>query len=593
MTTTVAEVTTAEEESRGSLLKILGALTARQSFKMEAGAGAGKTHSLIDTLQHILRNRSDFLPREGQRVACITYTNVARNEITRRTDASPYVFAETIHGFLWEAISPFSKFLLAEVPNLPSWARLVDDDTSLAGYSVSYDLGFRRINEDVISLHHDDIPALAMRIFSNRKFRSLVADRFPIILVDEYQDTPSGLAEAFLGEQPEAPGATYGFFGDHWQQIFDKTCGSIDHLPLVPIMKRANWRSSQAVVSFLNYMRPELPQAPVSAAEIGSVTIYHTNSWAGPRGTHSKKGQIPDHVIKATLQWVSEAAQNRHQGVEEIGRPKTLMLTHSSIATELGFVNIDRCFARNEDFVRKNDDVVAFLLDLVEPCCDYFASKQYGPMFDLLKRSRPRMRGRSDKTGWMDLFGALNEARNGGTVGDVLDVLLNQEYFSVPQAVVSRDRKWRSALRELSDGQTLNEPRRLVEYGDFRGVSYLEVLALRDYVEENTPFSTQHGVKGAEYPNVLAVFGGGWTQYNFADMLARFPTRGDLSERDRKRFEKSRNLFYVACSRAKSDLTILFTTELSHSALQTLREWAGESNVVGISFSSDGSPLDQ
>jgi DNA helicase-2/ATP-dependent DNA helicase PcrA len=538
-----------------------------------------------------LRNRSDYLPREGQRVACITYTNVARNEITRRTDASPYIFAETIHGFLWEAISPFSKFLLAELPNLPSWARLLDDDASISGCSVSYDLGFRRLNEDTVSLHHDDVPALAMRIFSNRKFRSLVADRFPIILVDEYQDTPLGLAEALLGEGPEASGSTYGFFGDHWQQIFDKTCGSIDHLPLVHIMKRANWRSSQAVVGFLNCMRPELPQAPVSSAKGGSVTIYHTNSWAGPRGTHSKKGQIPEHVMKATLQWVSKAAQNRHLGVEPIGYPKTLMLTHSSIATELGFAHIDRCFARNEDFVRKNDDVIAFLLDLVEPCCDYFANKRYGPMFDLLKRSRPRMRGRSDKTGWMDLFRALNAARNAGTVGDVLDVLFNQEYFSVPQAVMSRDRKWRSALRELSDGQTLNEPRRLVEYGNLRSVSYLEVMALRDYVEENTPFSTQHGVKGAEYPNVLAVFGGGWTQYNFADMLAKFPTRNNLNERDRNRFEKSRNLFYVACSRAKSDLTILFTTELSHTALETLREWVGEANVVGIQFSPDGTPL--
>ncbi|WMX64943.1 hypothetical protein [Streptomyces collinus] len=132
----------------------------------------------------------------------------------------------------------------------------------------------------------------------------------------------------------------------------------------------------------------------------------------------------------------------------------------------------------------------------------------------------------------------------------------------------------------------------MVEYGNFRSVIYLEVMALRDYVEENTPFSTQHGVKGTEYPNVLAVFGGGWTQYNFADMLAKYPSRGDLNERDRKRFEKSRNLFYVACSRAKSDLTTLFTTELSRSALETLGEWAGESNVVGIQFSPDGTPLD-
>ncbi|MDP9609109.1 UvrD-helicase domain-containing protein [Streptomyces demainii] len=585
-------MSTAEGESKDTLLKILDSLSNRQSFKMEAGAGAGKTHSLIDTLQHILRNRPEYLPRNGQRVACITYTNVARHEIIRRTDGSPYILADTIHGFLWELISPFRKTLLEEIPSLPSWGGILDGETSLAGYSISYDLGFRRIGEQVVSLHHDDIPALAIRLFSNKKFRNLVSDRFPIILVDEYQDTPSGLAEAMLGEHSaESAKMTYGFFGDHWQQIYDKTCGSIDHLPLERIKKRANWRSSQAVVSFLNSMRPELPQAPVSDAKTGSVTIYHTNNWSGPRGTHSKKGQIPDEVIKETRQWIVEEAQNRHHGSGARPHPKTLMLTHSSIAAELGFGNIDRSFGRNEDFVRKNDDVVSFLLDVIEPCCDFFSNKQYGPMFDLLKRSRPRMKRRSDKTAWMDLFGSINNARATGTVGDVLNILFEQEYFSVPQAVTSRHRKWKLALRELDDKQQLSEPRRLVEYGNFRDVHYREVVALREYVEENTPFSTQHGVKGAEYPDVLAVFGGGWTQYNFAEMLANFHRRDRLNERDRRRFERSRNLFYVSCSRARNDLILLFTTELPQSALETLQEWVGGSNIIGVQFSAEGAPV--
>ncbi|MER6437705.1 UvrD-helicase domain-containing protein [Streptomyces sp. NPDC001185] len=592
MNTAVAESSTAEEESEDTLRQILTALGNRQSFKMEAGAGAGKTHSLIDTLQHILQNRSRFLPRDGQRVACITYTNVARQEIIRRTDGSPHILAETIHGFLWEVISPYRKFMLEEIPSLTAWERILEEDDSLAGYSISYDLGFRRIREEVISLHHDDIPALAIRLFANTKFRNLVSDRFPIILVDEYQDTPAGLAEALLGEGQSRSGqVTYGFFGDHWQQIYDKTCGSIDNLPLEHINKRANWRSSQAVVRFLNSMRPELPQAPVSDAESGSVTIYHTNNWSGPRGTHSKKSQIPDSVIKETLRWVAEKPQIQKLGSVVDQHPKTLMLTHSSIAAELGFESINRCYGRNEDFVRKNDDVVAFLLDVIEPCCDHFGNKQYGPMFDLLKRSRPRMRKRSDKTAWADLFHAVEDARSTGTVGDVLDILLKQEYFSVPQAVVHRHQKWKRALRELDDGQRLSEPRRLVEYGNFREISYREVMALRSYVDEKTPFSTQHGVKGAQYPDVLAVFGGGWTQYNFTEMLANFPSRDRLSERERKRFETSRNLFYVACSRARFDLTLLFTTELPQIALETLQEWAGDSNVVAVEFSPDGAPV--
>lgn len=212
-------------------------------------------------------------------------------------------------------------------------------------------------------------------------------------------------------------------------------------------------------------------------------------------------------------------------------------------------------------------------------------------MFDLLKRSRPRLKRRSDKTGWADLFGQINVARSEGSVGDVLDVLLEQEYFALPQEVVGRQRKWELALRDLESGQELTEPRRLVEYGKFRNVGYREVIALREYVEENTPFSTQHGVKGAEYPNVLGVFGGGWTQYNFPEMLAKFPQRDTFADDEKKRFERSRNLFYVACSRARENLVLLFTTELSDGAMRTLIEWVGESNVIDVRYSPEGAPV--
>ncbi|MEU3958743.1 UvrD-helicase domain-containing protein [Streptomyces buecherae] len=580
---------TADQESRHALREILAALDSRLNFKLEAGAGAGKTHSLIDTLRHILENRPEYLPREGQRVACVTYTNVARDEIVSRTDASPHVFAGTIHGFLWEIISGFQKTLSQEIVTLPGWKHLLTEKGSVDGCSVSYDLGFRRIRDGVAWLHHDDIPELATRLFERKKFRSLVADRFPIIFVDEYQDTPSGLAEAMIGNTVSPPtGSTYGFFGDHWQQIYDRTCGKIDHLPVTAIDKRANWRSSPAVVSLLNHMRPELPQAPVPGRKTGAVVIYQTNSWTGPRGARSKKGQIPDLTLKETLRHVAEDARMRNQIPQ--GEPlKTLMLTHSSIASELGFGQINEVFKYNDDYVRKQDDVMAFLLETLEPACEFFHTKRFGLMLETLKRSRPRMRNRSDKIGWADLFHRIDEARGIGTVGDVLDIVLEQKYFSPSRAVHDRQRKWVEALNSIQPGEVLSEPRQVVEYGKLRDVPYRQIIALRDYVDEKTPFSTQHGVKGEEYPSVLAVFGG-WTRYNFPKMLADFPRSRSLSDEDRKRFERSRNLFYVACSRAQENLVMLFTTELPEEALKTLEEWVGPSNIIAVDYSPDGTP---
>jgi DNA helicase-2/ATP-dependent DNA helicase PcrA len=50
----------------------------------------------------------------------------------------------------------------------------------------------------------------------------------------------------------------------------------------------------------------------------------------------------------------------------------------------------------------------------------------------------------------------------------------------------------------------------------------------------------------------------------------------------RDTYERSRNLFYVACSRPKKNLAILFTQLLSPSALATLNSWFGEENIITL-----------
>jgi DNA helicase-2/ATP-dependent DNA helicase PcrA len=103
----------AERASEEALNTLFTALDDRRNFKLEAGAGAGKTYSLIQALRRILENKSAYLPRSDQRVACLTYTKVARDEIKARTDEDPAIFADTLHGFLWEMISPYQKALRA------------------------------------------------------------------------------------------------------------------------------------------------------------------------------------------------------------------------------------------------------------------------------------------------------------------------------------------------------------------------------------------------------------------------------------------------------------------------------------------------
>ena len=56
----------------------------RISFVLEAGAGSGKTYTLIQTLNYLIQYKSEDLKKANQKIVCITYTNVAKNEIIDR-----------------------------------------------------------------------------------------------------------------------------------------------------------------------------------------------------------------------------------------------------------------------------------------------------------------------------------------------------------------------------------------------------------------------------------------------------------------------------------------------------------------------------
>ncbi len=585
----VEPLRTAEQESDSALRSVFAALEARENFKLEAGAGAGKTYSLIRALQHILSERSKYLPRADQQIACLTYTNVARDEIVNRTDSSPFVFADTLHGFLWEMIRPYQKALAQAILVAEKWQETLEGRTTLDGLEIDYDLGIRGIGDHVATLHHDDVPGLAMELFKNAKFRALIADRFPIIFIDEYQDTPQGLVEAMLiGHKEDPLTSIYGIFGDHWQQIYDKTCGSIEHPAITAIPKNANFRSGTTIVNFLNQLRPELQQAAAEDAAVGTITIYHTNEWPGVRLGSNWKGQISHAASHQTLEWATADARE-HRWTDATSDVKNLMLTHTSIANELGYESLPTIFKYNDAFIRKQDPVLAYLLDVVEPAAVAFQAHKYGDLFDVLGRSQPHIRSPRDKTRWTKFFENLNALRANGTVGDVLDHLNGQKLFSIPSKVQYRQTRLEEALTELESGTELSEPR-LLEYQRLRSVSYAEIRALAAYVYDKTVFSTKHNVKGAEFDNVVVVLGRGWSAYDFAKMLENYPRRDQLNDSERKSFERSRNLFYVAASRAKHNLVLVFTQKLEQGALATLTNWVGDSNIVPVTFTDETTP---
>ena len=114
-------------------------------------------------------------------------------------------------------------------------------------------------------------------------------------------------------------------------------------------------------------------------------------------------------------------------------------------------------------------------------------------------------------------------------------------------------------------------PRRIQQTRQLRDVPYREVIALDRFIDGHTPFATKHSVKGDEFENVLVVLGRGWNKYNF-DQFLQWSTEG-VPAGKQDAFERSRNLFYVCCSRPTTRLALLFTQELSDVSLATLDNW--------------------
>lgn len=83
-----------------------------KSLVFNAGAGSGKTYALVECLKYVIQSYGKQLKEHNQRIMCITYTNVAANNIKEKIGNSNLVLVSTIHERLWQLINTFQPELL-------------------------------------------------------------------------------------------------------------------------------------------------------------------------------------------------------------------------------------------------------------------------------------------------------------------------------------------------------------------------------------------------------------------------------------------------------------------------------------------------
>jgi DNA helicase-2/ATP-dependent DNA helicase PcrA len=284
-------------------------------FKIIAGPGAGKTYWLVNYIKYVLKNSKRIKPTS--KIACITYTNVAAEEIQERLNLNEdNVEVSTIHSFLYKNIAkPYAYILKDEngkniinitkldghEENVPTkgkisqWKELnnlwyLKDDSKIK--DCLSDLGwffedgdlklqvrngykrrigkyyipkesfysYKKLHWDEGILHHEDVLYFSYQIIKQYPIiKEFIAAKYPYIFLDEFQDT-NPIQTKIIKWLAES-GSMIGVIGDPAQSIYKFQGASrkdfIDFsLPGQRNYKiESNRRSSNKIINFLNYIR--------------------------------------------------------------------------------------------------------------------------------------------------------------------------------------------------------------------------------------------------------------------------------------------------------------------------------------------------
>jgi len=559
----------------GVVEQISECINKKDSFVLDAGAGSGKTWTLVQALNYVIENKTHELINNGQGVVCITYTNVAKDEIIERTEHNELIHVSTIHDFLWECIKRFQTELREKFKDLLN-SKLSKVEGKLAEKTRTNTKIYQELSErkakyqeaiDILKVNnlrikydnypsykkgrisHDDLIVLAEWIFkSYPKIRKIVGDAYPIIFVDEYQDTQKETVAILLDYLTEIPGLVLGFFGDKRQQIYDTGIGEIpDKYGLKLIKKEENFRSSKEVIDLLNNLRDDIKQfQPPNKNNTGEILFfYHV---VGDERFSAKKF-IEDNLKK---RWE----------LSSLDEVKILYLTHRFIAKENNYEGLYQVHSKNADVITKNRDnrgispFTDFLFD-IEEIADLYQSKK---IQQLLRKVSFKVDSFDSKKKLDEDMNVLIEKRTKSKVKEVIEFVVSN------MLLLPSDR--------MKDYDFEDEEKKEF-YDKLMDIDYSQFIRLYQVQQDNTPFSTKHNTKGDEFDNVFVIIDdNAWKQsYNFNDFFSN-------NHEKEERYLRTSNLFYVICSRAKNNLAVVCVSNLSKNAISTLKDWFGNENVI-------------
>jgi DNA helicase II / ATP-dependent DNA helicase PcrA len=590
------------------------AATPPQPFVVRAGAGSGKTTSLIKALDWVMSEHGANMRAKKQKVACITYTDLAANEILTDVNDDPLVHVSTIHSFYWAIVRTFQADIKVwlkndirrrvteleeEFKNYSSRVRQPTRDGNKADqerYARNLEAldGVKTFNYGVGSdypkgiLGHEDIIQLADFLLQNRPlFRRVVALNYPFVFVDESQDTFPGVVRSFKQEEAQMQGKfCLGFFGDPMQSIFMRGAGDI---PL-----EEHWRA---------ITKPENFRCAKQILDVANAVRAQGDGMKQVRGLHERvdgglklvEGSARMFVLPNTLNRTATLARVRTWSAatnsdEAWTTPdiavKILVIVHRMAANRLGFGGIyaalnDKTSAAMKKGMQDGTGwPVRPFLDFALPIVAAMKAGNEFAAMNLLREFSPRLapealhgRRTADvlrelRAAVLRLVAMLDEA--GTTVGDIALHLRDAGLFEFDERysrllgfvgdVADEAQEAEAADAAPAEGRSSD-----AAMNKFFKCSAQELRPYERYVSEGSPYATQHGVKGAQFERVIVVMDeeeSDYRTYNyeriFASADARAADRARFLGGDENTWSRTLRLLYVCCTRAQRGLVLTF-----------------------------------
>ena len=604
-----------------------------KSFFLFAGAGSGKTRSLVDVLKRFQEENVQRLRLNGQKVAIITYTNAACDEIKRRLDFDPTFVVSTIHSFSWELIRPYhidirewlrthlnsdisdlkekqqkgragTKATLDREQKITSKNRRLDYLNSIKTFT--YNPNGDNTSRD--SLNHAEVINIAAEFLGKPLMQKILIRKYPILLIDESQDTQKDLIKAFFTVQSSHSSCfTLGLFGDTMQRIYMD--GKLDlgaNIPDTWTMPAiiVNHRCPQRVITLINKIRSQvdnqIQKPPEETTRDGFVRLFVIHA-----DDELDKIDLESQVAKRMASITGDSSwDDEHNDV------KILTLEHHMAARRAGFDGfftplyaVDKLKTGLLDGTLSG---IPFFAQQVLPLIkaqqsgDKFAIAQivrkYSPILknDALKESqRPLDEIRKANSAVESLYALWNEGHD-PTLIDILKQVTQNSLFRVPDVLVpiaSREETPNKTTVPVSENEEPDRDAVIDAWDEALSNPFSQIEAYVDYISDQSRFGTHQGIKGLEFPRVMVILDDSEARgflFSYEKLFgAKAPTATDLrnqSDGKETSIDRTRRLFYVTCSRTKESLAIVaYTNEPAKVKSHVIEHgWFGEAEVIEL-----------